>query len=109
MRYIALAVLALLIAGCARPDKIMDSWIGSHQSNLIQKWGPPSYRTSDGKDGQILVYEAVVNIGQAQGRAQVDRYGNVTWTNPQQYGYTKTRMFYVNPDGIIYYWRAQGM
>ncbi len=109
MRVILLALL-LFIGGCAANiNKMMDSWVGTHQSDLIAQWGPPQQTASDGKGGTILIYGSYVNLGQQPGQASVDYFGNMTYTNPQQRGYQRTRMFYVNPDGYIYLWRWQGM
>jgi len=33
------------------------SWIGSKLSDLIASWGPPTRVTTDGGDGQIVIYE----------------------------------------------------
>jgi hypothetical protein len=92
-------VSALLLAtviigsGCAtQVSKVMDSWIGKHEADLISSWGQPSIRTSDGQGGKVLLY------------------GNVAYSAaPQQNGYQRTRMFYVDPDGRIYSSRWQGL
>ena len=101
-------LLCLGLVGCASTQKIMDSWVGHHQSELIASWGPPTTVTSDGKGGSILVYRWDVNLGQTPGKATVDYWGNVTYTNPQQRGYVRSRMFYVDERGYIYHWRSQG-
>lgn len=93
----------------ASVTELMNSWLGSHQSDLIASWGPPKRTASDGKGGTILIYEEYVDLGQTSGRAYVDYWGNITYTNPQQRGYTRTRMFYVNERGYIYNWRWQGL
>ena len=87
----------------------MDSWLGNHKSELIRSWSPPTYVTSDGNNGGILVYERYVDLGQKPGRAYVDYAGNVRYTSPRQRGYMRTRMFYVDENGKINYWRTQGM
>jgi hypothetical protein len=102
--------IALFLPSCASSvNKVMDSWIGSHQSDLIASWGPPARTASDGKGGTILIYEQYVDLGQKAGRATVDSGGNVRYTAPESRGYTQTRMFYVNDRGIIYHWMWQGL
>lgn len=86
----------------------MASWVGSHKSEMILSWGPPTRIASDGKCGEILIYEYYRDLGQQEGKMYVDDYGNVRYTDPKQRGYTATRMFYVNKKGIIYYWRWKG-
>lgn len=70
--FFALISFTLLVQGCASTQKIMDSWLGHHQSDLIASWGPPTRTASDGKGGSILIYEQYVNLGQSPGQAQVD-------------------------------------
>ena len=87
----SLLLLGLLCTSCAaRNNKLMQSWVGSHQSQLILSWGPPNQTTSDGAGGTILIYAAERRI-------------------PDDNVYIATRMFYVNPSGIIYSWRWQGL
>lgn len=110
----AIVSFLLLVQGCVSTQgvstqEIMDSWLGHHQSDLIASWGPPTRTASDGKGGSILIYEQYVNLGQSPGRAEVDYFGDITYTNPQQRGYVRTRMFYVNERDYIYYWRSQGL
>jgi hypothetical protein len=106
----ALVSAPLLLSGCAsQVNKVMDSWVGHHQSEVIAEWGPPQSTASDGKGGTILIYGNYVNLGQQPGQARTDYYGNTTYTAPQQMGYQRTRMFYVDERGYIYSWRWQGM
>lgn len=110
LRTLPLVALLLLLAACASSiEKKMTFWVGHHQAELIASWGPPSRTASDGKGGSILIYEKYVNLGQAPGKATADSAGNVKYTAPTQQGYTRTRMFYVNANGIIYHWRWQGL
>lgn len=107
---VVLVLLSLAVPGCAgRMNRRMNSWIGHHQSELIQSWGPPTTVVSDGNGGSILIYGSHVDLGQSPGVASVDPYGNVRYTTPQQRGYSRTRMFYVDSRGIIYHWRWQGL
>ena len=105
-------LLALLVAfsGCsARVNKEMQSWVGHHQSELILAWGPPAQTSSDGNGGEVLIYQNFVNLGQSQGSGHIDQFGNFTYIAPQQQGWNRVRMFWVNPEGVIYSWRWQGL
>ena len=73
-----------------KEEETMNSWLRSHKSELIRAWGPPERTTSDGKDGEILIYEQTINF-------------------PEPYGpMTRMRMFYVQQNGIIYDWLCKG-
>ena len=107
-------LLTLVFSGCfaqLREDttKAMASWVGHHKSELFQVWGPPQQIHSDGAGGEILVYIENISLGQTPGKVKQDYYGNYTYTTPQQKSYNRSRMFYVNPDGIIYSWKWQGL
>jgi len=105
-----LIAAAVMLPGCAAQiNSRMNSWVGHHQSELIQAWGPPQQTTSDGNGGTVLIYGEYVNLGQSPGQVYTDAWGNVRYTNPQQNGYSRTRMFYVNSEGVIYSWRWQGL
>ena len=116
-RSAALILVAVLCAGCSTINKRMESWVGHHQSDLIRSWGPPQRTASDGKGGSILIYEQYVNMGQKPGIIQPANPLSVfpagqpalQYTAPQQRGYNRTRMFYVNPSGRIYTYRWQGL
>lgn len=102
-------LVAVLSVGCASSiNKKVQSWMGHHQSQLIAEWGPPNQTAPDGAGGTILIYGAYVNLGQTPGSVY-QQDNQVRYTNPQQQGYTRTRMFYVNQDGIIYRYRWQGL
>jgi hypothetical protein len=105
--YLATIVSLLLsLSGCATPiNNTMQSWVGQPQSALILAWGPPERTTSDGNGGSILIYGQYVNLGQSPGQV----YANGSYTAPEQQGYQRTRMFYVNSAGEIYSWRWQGL
>jgi hypothetical protein len=115
-RLVILVATGLLLAvsigssGCAgRVDRQMGSWVGHHQSELIRAWGPPNQTASDGDGGTILIYGSYVNLGQTPGTATVSPYGKVRYTAPQQQGYSRTRMFYVDRSGRIYAYRWKGL
>lgn len=110
-RFVQLTCLILVVfplANCSSTSKSMDTWKGHHKSELYQKWGPPSRTTDDGLGGEILIYEKWVDLGQTAGQVYQNPGGSVSYTTPQQEGYLRTRMFYVNKNGVIYSWRWQG-
>ncbi len=110
IRIALLVVLIGFLGGCAsRVNEMMQSWVGQHQSELIAKWGPPQQTASDGKGGTVLVYGEYVDLGQTPGQVWRDPLGNATYTAPQQRGYQKSRMFYVDQNGYIYNWRWRGL
>ena len=87
----------------------MASWVGHSKQELYQSMGPPNNVTSDGGSGEILIYQTYVNMGQQPGQVYNNGYGGVNYTTPQNSGYTRSRMFYVNSNGVIYSWRWQGL
>ena len=108
-RTICVPLVLLVLFGCASPGKVMDSWMGSHQSDLFLSWGPPTQTASDGAGGTIVTYQYDRNMGQIPGRAVRNPDGSVSYTAPQNSGYVATRMFWVYASGIIYNWRWQGL
>jgi hypothetical protein len=90
--------------------KVMDSWIGSHKSALVQAWGAPSRTTADGKGGEIFVYEKSITLGGSM----------ATTTSSPDFGFGRTFNTYISnpvavvqyqevfadPNGTIYYWRV---
>lgn len=85
----------MFFAGCSTTkstasseDSMMNSWMGSSKAQLLQVWGPPTRVTSDGQEGEILVYDQTASM-----------YGMVL---------TRSRCFYVNKNGKIYYWMCKG-
>ena len=107
MKRLILVPLLLFVA-CASPQAQMESWMGKSEGDLIQAWGPPQNRESDGKGGQVLTYGKTVDLGQTPGYMQRNYNGTVSWVNPEQNSYTRIRQFYINPEGTIYYFRWQG-
>ena len=52
-KYLWIVVLGLFLSGCATQAnyvKILDSWVGSTESQLVSSWGPPlgSYTEENG-------------------------------------------------------------
>jgi hypothetical protein len=108
IKCLTVLIIALTLTQCVSPSKLMQSWVGSSKAQLYQSWGPPTRVTEDGQGGEILIYESYVNMGQQPGQVYTNYDGSIGYKSPQQRGYARTRMFYVNRDGVIYSWRWQG-
>ena len=58
MRYLLIVVVlaATLLCACTSYVRLMDSWVGASEQELVAKWGEPdTVRTL--KDGKIYTYE----------------------------------------------------
>src|SRR5258708_40313966 len=77
----------LLLSSCVNQRKVLDSWVDKEEYQLIEKWGPPVRRASNGSNGEILIYSQQF-------------YSNGTT-------YYKYTMFYEYANGIIYHWLVQ--
>lgn len=121
---VVLVVACALSSGCAsRISKAMESWVGSHVSDLVASWGPPQRVFDDGRGGQVFVYvrsRRFVTPGEATttmtGTAQT--YGATTYgsaqartvyTPAQVHGYDATRTFWIDASGRIYRWQWKGL
>ena len=106
--FLIILTLSLFVScGSLNPSnkitELMKSWEGHHKSELIQKWGPPTNTSSDGKDGEILSYYYSRN------NTTTTTYNQYTNSlNTRNNSYTSERHFYVNKSGVIYYWRWKG-
>ncbi|MBS4066571.1 MAG: hypothetical protein KGZ74_18560 [Chitinophagaceae bacterium] len=56
MKQLFFATVCFLFVSCTSEKKIMDSWLGSHKSELIEQNGPPDRVASNGSGGEVLVY-----------------------------------------------------
>jgi len=95
-------------AGCGRSEKIstaMDSWKGSHQSQLIRSWGPPTLTHSDGKGGQILEWRYERGSNKTTATTVPNTQTTIYRHKSKSYA---SRMFWVDEEGIIYYWSWKG-
>ena len=120
-----LCAAVLLMTGCIkRINTAMNSWVGLHESALIQSWGPPAQIAGDGQGGKIFIYESSRQWQTPDTRQQnttmngrVDSSGNISGTAtttttgqaPTVQGYTTSRMFFINANGYIYSWRWKGL
>ena len=89
-------------------NRIMDSWVGHYQSELIAHWGPPTKIVLNAKGENIIIYESLKGTwGNEKDKRIVG--GSHYPTSPRQPGYAATRIFYVNEKGIIYSWKWSGL
>ena len=123
-------LMALVFLGCAHKNtsEIMNSWMGSHISEVIQSWGPPTQVADDGAGGRIYIWRpqpmtttppTIQKRGVLRWNALLQQYEYVEETSPTQTlnealqkiaidMHNKSyKMFYVRPNGIIYHWRTQ--
>lgn len=123
MKWTGVVALVLLLSGCMTAQEmsnIMDSWKGSHISDLIASWGPPQQLVPDGKGGKIYIWRQQASIPLTQGktteRGSATAIGSTVYYNSKT-TYTpgtnieidRTRMFWVNRRGIIYNWQWKGL
>lgn len=106
-KFLMLSLILVLFTSCGSISKKMETWVGSSKNQLYKSWGPPTRVTDDGSGGEILIYEKYINFGQQPGQIY-NSNGRINYTTPQQNGYLRQRMFYVNNSGYIYSWRAVG-
>jgi hypothetical protein len=117
---ISVLISSLALCACGYPartddfkkataiSRIMDSWVGHYQSELIANWGPPTEIVSNGRAGNILIYESLKGTwGDVKDRRIVG--GAHYRTKPGQPGYTAKRVFYVDEQGIIESWKWSGL
>lgn len=117
MKHVIGALLAAVLAGCATTanyEKILDSWVGASEIDLVRKWGTPQrvYETGGTK---FLTYASSRNI-YLPGTAptyQTTYIGNTAYTNRiggtpgQNIGMTCVTTFEVRNDRIVS-WRWEG-
>jgi hypothetical protein len=118
-----LVAVIVMLPGCAgKINKVMDSWMGAHYSNLIASWGPPQQVFDDGGGGRLLVWTqgrsyTVPGYATTTTNFNANVYDNYIWGsatsrtvyNPAQtYGWTAYRMFWIGSDGRIYRWAWKG-
>ena len=120
MRLLPSVICSLALIGCGQSTKqIMDSWKGHHVPSLIRSWGPPQQVVSDEAGGQICIWRNRIHVPIAEGKKKtsgtITHYpysskfkSESTYTPPLVLKGDKVRMFWVDSQGIIYHWRAQG-
>ena len=81
-------------ANDAKENALFNQWLGHSKNQLVKQWGQPDSTTSDGKNGQILIYKEDVDY--------------VSVMNGKYNGlqYSLRKEMFVNADSLIYYWKA---
>ena len=143
LRFLVTVIVGCVLfssSGCARPEpkldapsmketikKTMNSWMGSHISDVIHQWGPYNQVTEDGRGGRIYIWQLQQQIPMPQtssvrppppvsgsGKSvpgvitDILRYkiANERATTYTTINITHSWMFYVRPNGIVYHWRT---
>ncbi len=109
-------IMILFISGCTtappsqdRMNFVMDPWVKNSAKNLIALAGEPDEITSDGNNGEILIYNRYVDLGEGSGQILNENAGFVSYTNANLRKAYARKMFYVDPKGIIYDWKAEAI
>lgn len=106
-------VFAVLIfaTGCAYTNRsaVMNSWMGSHISEVIQSWGPPTQITPDGAGGYIYIWRPIpMVLPPLSPYATANEQQQHAWKQiTVQIHNSSYKMFYARANGIVYHWRAQ--
>jgi len=87
-------------------QKVMDSWLGSTKQQLIMSWGPAARTSSDGANGEILVYARQVYRAPQNSTFYSDNGSSSTSYSPGV-NYWDYSMFFINSEGKIYHWLKQ--
>lgn len=128
-RVLPVVLSTVLLTACASSvNKLMESWMGHSAEELIASWGPPTQVLDNPSGGKIYVYHQNSQVtlpgtaptpGTSHTSGYIDANGNwqsTTTYNPgspggpaKTYDFQRTRLFFVNPQGIIYRWSWQGL
>jgi hypothetical protein len=100
LRATLVAALVFLLSSCATTgdyEKVLNSWIGSDISRLIESWGPPTdtYRMPDGRTLYTWFFD---------GGAVAMPFGNMAYAVSRS---CKTT-FTVGTNGVVQTWRYEG-
>jgi len=112
------AGMMFVLSGCYSPSSkawqddterymnaLCEQCIGHHKSEVIQKWGPPSSVSSDGKSGEVLIYDFSFT-SQTEGTAYINPFANtITFNSPQTETVEKYKQLFCDSQGTIYSWR----
>lgn len=89
-------------------DKEARSWLGRHESELVQAWGEPTHTEPDGHGGVVLIYEHLIGAGDgddSSGGCRFERrFEHVTERTSERGDGNLLRRFLVNRAGVIYAW-----
>lgn len=102
--FLSIFGLSTFLISCGSQKKIMNSWIGLTKHDLVMNWGPPAKISDDGNGGEILVYAKQIYLPSSTFYDGVG--GSSTSQSLNMWSY---RMFYVDSNQKIYYWRSQNV
>jgi hypothetical protein len=97
-----IAIIVFIFQSCVvgkKTSENMESWKGSHISDVIASWGPETKITGDGKGGEIYTWE---------NRWQTNAYYGYNGVYQPPTNRSCVKSFYINEKKIIYSWRWQG-
>jgi len=105
----------VVLIGCSNNSKqvrdTFNAMIGHSEAELIRALGPPNRTASDGDDGTVLIWDQYHDLGFIPGLgvsvAPLPYAALGISVPPKELGYNESLMFYVHPDGMVYYWRTQ--
>jgi hypothetical protein len=108
----------LILAGCAttaKYEKVLATWVGSPEPNLIRSWGPPQqvYDAGDGVKYLTYVSSRNVFIPGSSPTYSTQYIGNTAYTNsyggsPAQNIAMSCKTSFEVKNGIITSWRYEG-
>ena len=110
-KHLWIVVLGLFLSGCATSanySKIVSSWVGNTENQLVSSWGPPigSYVKDD--DSKILTYQSSGSY-QLPGQAVTDPMTGYPTTTAGATVLTNcTTRFYISSSGTITSWDWKG-
>ena len=86
MKWLLLWITLVILSGCATTanyEKILNSWVGSEEVDLIRKWGPPQQSYESGGH-KFLAYSSSRNVYMpGTTPSYTTMYiGNTAYTNP---------------------------
>jgi len=128
-------LIAAVLSGCITPTRAMQALVGKPSTEVIAQCGPPQQRMPDGRGGEIWCYfeerqwttpgqvtTTAYGTGNTYGNINANVYGatyrgnstayakaTTTYTPPQTEGYTASRTFFIDRNGIVYRWAWRGL
>ena len=83
-------ILMINLLGCNSTNKVMKSWVGNSESQLVANWGAPDKRVSLADGSRVYTWKTTEN----------DLLGEGT--------HEERKTFTIGPDGIIKSWSYSG-
>ncbi|MBC8214290.1 MAG: hypothetical protein H8E71_06610 [Candidatus Marinimicrobia bacterium] len=79
--------------------EIMQTWIGSHQSELIRQWGAYTRTIDDGAGGKILIWEE--HFTKSSTTTPFTLFGTTYYSHSGGGSGVRYRDVFINKDGVI--------